>query len=784
MSTESDESGQEGNAILARACDSCRTKKIGCDKKYPCSRCKANNLVCQASAPRARDKKQRIHVSEKFEKQMNSLHIRLENIENLLRVRLDDPRQAPFIEPDSSLPTKVQIDETLLKQTRAHINASKLILGASELGPLGILENELDQDSSKFYLGDSSLLSATTEAKNLLERGLTPESGGPVDHERNPSLSVAMKALNQLMKSKHHDDIYFPTETQYKQEMSMKSLPVPPLKDIIRIMQDDAFQGFWPMIPIRRERFEAMYQQVASSLSTERVNTAAFLCVNGFLPFLFQQLLMCSKSDRKYTGIPASDIEEILKKCTYNAQVAARNLGLLMAPTLENILALLFASLIAQENGTPGECWTYASHACRLVQALGLHRRSAYKNMPYEEAEEAKTAFWWCYSIDKGLALNFGRSPQLLDYDIDVDMPEMQTGSWGRAYYVYCRAYIELGRIQSRIYTELYSVAAGRASTEDRERATQGIVTDLKAWWLRSCQAFSQSPEFQSQPDLIAETYLMRFGFYTNLALVYRVRSTHSSATPPPFGTPPYDPDCLNSARQALAVCKILQTDFRDSFSLASIAQWLFLYYPLTPYFILFGNVVSTGDQGDLRIMEETLAFLSMVREENGGMEKLARLMTVFLRVATILVEARRGQRQSRGGIEVGDSPTCVSTSDFGMAVPDPRIILPDEDYALRRPTPPRSIFPNVPTSMPPIVTSAPAVTMAEAPAPLHNFAGVPGMGEAMGMQELGGFSDMDWEFFAQQPSMNFFSADVGGEFAFLLNEQGGGPAETQGVQW
>lgn len=102
-------------------------------------------------------------------------------------------------------------------------------------------------------------------------------------------------------------------------------------------------QGFWPMIPICRDRFMSMYQEVAASLPNERVNTAAFLCVNAFLPFLFQQLLMLQHAETHDTGLTSSKIEEILRNCTYNSQVAARNLGLLMAPTLENILALLFA---------------------------------------------------------------------------------------------------------------------------------------------------------------------------------------------------------------------------------------------------------------------------------------------------------------------------------------------------------------------------------------------------------------------------------------------------------
>ena len=264
------------------------------------------------------------------------------------------------------------------------------------------------------------------------------------------------------------------------------------------------------------------------------------------------------------------------------------------------------------------------------------------------------------------------------------------------------------------------------------------------------------------------------------------MRSTHTAGTAPPFGTPPYDIDCLNSARQALAVCKALQTDFRNSFSLTSIAQWLFLYYPLTPYFILFGNVVSTGDMGDLKIMEETVAFLNLVREESKGMEKLARLMTVFLRVATVLVDARRGGvKASRGGIEGGDDPMDVlNTSQQLMgnvpAVPDPRVALPDEAYAVRPspsiPTSNSNIGPHLSTTTP-----GPAVTMAE------TYATADGV-DTTGMQELGGFSDMDWEFFAQQPSMNFFTADAAGDFAFLLDGQNGAgtgeDGDEIGVQW
>lgn len=74
----------------------------------------------------------------------------------------------------------------------------------------------------------------------LLERGLSPEAGSPgVDAESNPSLSKALKALQQLMKTNHNDELYFPTDAAYKQEMSIKNLPLPEMEYFVRILKNN-----------------------------------------------------------------------------------------------------------------------------------------------------------------------------------------------------------------------------------------------------------------------------------------------------------------------------------------------------------------------------------------------------------------------------------------------------------------------------------------------------------------------------------------------------------------
>ncbi|RPA83973.1 hypothetical protein BJ508DRAFT_413008 [Ascobolus immersus RN42] len=752
MSSDSESSGNhDGNAVLARACDACRTKKIGCDKKYPCSRCKAAGLVCSAQPIKTRDRKQRIHVSEKFEKQMSNLSDRLANIELLLQRQLD--LATTKARPSTSYEERVSLSHSAAT-SKVHIDSSRIKT------PLP----QADGSTNKFFMGDSSLLSATSEARLLLERGLSPDAGSPaMDAESNPMLSKALKALQQLMKSSHNDELYFPTDAAYKQEMSIKNLPMPQIEYFVKVLKNNGVikEGFWPMIPIKPSSFEKMFQEIQTAIAngSDRVNTASFLVVNGILPFLYQQVLL--NTDPAAAEVSRTDIEATLKQCSYNCQVAARNLGILMTPTVQNVQALVFAAMVAQENANPGECWTYCSHACRLIQALGLHRQSGYRNMTPTEADEARTAFWWLYSLDKGMAINFGRSPQLLDYDIDVEYPDTPVGiEQNPAYWILCKAYADMAKIQGQIYVELYSVSASYQPVEKRERVIQALSNDLSEWWERACIAFASNPAFKTEPDLVSETYLFHFGYFNTLAMIYRVRSTYRQSTPA-AGEPPYDSDCLEAARQALGVCVNIQNDFPDPSSLSSIAKWIFLYYPLTPFFILFGNVVTTGNLEDLKRLEATVTFLQFVRDESEGLEKLCKLTTIFYRVASILGRMPQGwQRRAAGGLKFGTHlPVPSAAGSVGTASGEPG----------------SSTSENTPATLEAGYSDGMADTGF---VPLNQNEMVSGDGEVplFADQDMmdSVLPNMDWEFFAQQPNMNMFAHGALDEFGYLLNEDGG----------
>lgn len=378
------------------------------------------------------------------------------------------------------------------------------------------------------------------------------------------------------------------------------------------------------------------------------------------------------------------------------------------------------------------------------------------------EADEAKNAFWWLYSLDKGMAINFGRSPQLLDYDIDVEYPETPSfNDQNPAYWILCKAYVDMARIQGQIYVELYSVSASRQPIEKRERVITTLANDLKEWWARASVSFKGNSAFETEPDLVAETYLFAFGYYTTLAIIYRVRSTYERTIP---GRPPYDEECLSAARRALALCTEIQNNFPDPGSVSSIAKWIFLYYPLTPFFILFGNVVTTGDIEDLKRLEATVNFLSFVREESEGLEKLCKLTTIFYRVASILGRMPKGwQRRAKPNAfttaPIPPIPEHSQPSDSGLG-----------SYSSSRTTP--STAPPS-TSLP---QTNPAMSLDATGFVPIDTAGVGGanidMDEFFDTEMM---QNMDWEFFAQQPNMNMFASGALDEFGYLLNEEGSG---------
>ena len=64
--------------------------------------------------------------------------------------------------------------------------------------------------------------------------------------------------------------------------------------------------------------------------------------------------------------------------------------------------------------------------------------------------------------MDRGLSLNFGRSPTLQDYDVTASRPTLVEAQGDRDLF-FCSVGVELAYLQGYVYEQLYS---GRAQSE------------------------------------------------------------------------------------------------------------------------------------------------------------------------------------------------------------------------------------------------------------------------------------------------------------------------------
>lgn len=162
---------------------------------------------------------------------------------------------------------------------------------------------------------------------------------------------------------------------------------------------------------------------------------------------------------------------------------------------------------------------------------------------------------------------------------------------------------------------------------------------------------FSDHHEFDTEADLMSEKYQLTFCYNATLCTIHRL-ATRGVPTKP--GRPPYNDACLEAAREAMRTCRALQglrpdkkstqNPQSDSAFFNSLVHWLFLSYPITPFFVLFGSVVTTRNKSDLELLGDLVTLFASFDNKSNAASKLYRLTRIFHRVATIIAQADNQQ--------------------------------------------------------------------------------------------------------------------------------------------
>ncbi len=112
-----------------------------------------------------------------------------------------------------------------------------------------------------------------------------------------------------------------------------------------------------------------------------------------------------------------------------------------------------------------------------MCLTLGYHRMT-----PDQDRYRIKARlFWFVYTLERGFALKLGRAPTIPDYDVTVDVPEISQDPTRKPWDTLHAYWVEMSKIQGRLYTGLYSASGVRESAEVRAERAWGLVAEIQA---------------------------------------------------------------------------------------------------------------------------------------------------------------------------------------------------------------------------------------------------------------------------------------------------------------
>jgi hypothetical protein len=314
--------------------------------------------------------------------------------------------------------------------------------------------------------------------------------------------------------------------------------------------------------------------------------------------------------------------------------------------------------------------WTLITSAVRMAQDAGYHRLPSYSVAP--EATPKRRLFWFLYCVERGMALNLGRSSSIPDYDILTDrprFPEEVHGVWGSMF----NSWFDFAQAQGDIYDQLYSARAQKASVEVKAELARKLAARLQK--VQRSFMFDDS-QLGDEPfgDFLKEGLLsVEIVQYSTLCLVYRMIPPEAPAPVHPLK---FCDEAIETARKALTThnkaWSILHTRSKDEWRM--FIHWTLLWCPFIPYIVLVGTVIADRNVEDLHLLEQCVHTLHSAAQLSASVSKLYRACRIFYQIAKIYLtrptteseigsESSRRQQQPVSPPSVSVPSTMMSSS-------------------------------------------------------------------------------------------------------------------------
>ncbi|KAI9043312.1 uncharacterized protein KD926_003842 [Aspergillus affinis] len=373
-----------------------------------------------------------------------------------------------------------------------------------------------------------------------------------------------------------------------------------------------SFSLFWPD-HIPQEKFEHMCLTLLHGKATGQIACHYEISVLARAVNYFNRWMRVSNSSDL-----SKALEESKKKYTAAGLRALRRLNVLNSPSLSLLQTLVSGAQLLQLLGDASQAWTLTSFASRVMVALGYHNLNSQALKEHDNSAEIRHCTYYCYYLDKALSMLLVRPPSLPDLNVDpVSLIELK---YTEPLKIKMGILLKLSHVQDGVISLL--IKGDKLTEAEASSSIPALKSELQDIWKESCEArfhTSDTPEWRHEWDALDFTY------HAIATTVLRLNSTS-------FHDHQIREQCLLHARKALTAISALLNHILDGQRLnMDFLFWTILLYPLTPFFIIFCNVLATSNEQDYHTLTQIMTALSRIKDNNSFVFALYGLLSQFM---------------------------------------------------------------------------------------------------------------------------------------------------------
>jgi len=200
--------------------------------------------------------------------------------------------------------------------------------------------------------------------------------------------------------------------------------------------------------------------------------------------------------------------------------------------------------VLLQGSANPLSVHTLVATAVRLAHAIGLSLPLTHFGLSEVQINERRDVFWILYIIEKTFSIQTGRPAIIHDQDIGISLPKPYTPislpQSEKPDFSTFLVWAKLARIESRVYSELYSARSRTRSVLQRLTSVGNLDLELQKWLDSVPLKIRPEHDILCGDQHLLPVIVLHYSYYHCLTAIHR-----ASVQSGPWTSDPSDPNTV-----------------------------------------------------------------------------------------------------------------------------------------------------------------------------------------------------------------------------------------------